>query len=104
MDSNLRPKSLQDFISQSRIKENLSIAIAAARAAERSLDHYLLYGPPVWARRRWLTSSPRRWASVSASPPARPLSAAVTWAAILTNLHAQDILFIDEIHRLGARA
>jgi Holliday junction DNA helicase RuvB len=101
LDSNLRPKTLRDFISQSRVKENMSIAIAAARARGEALDHILLYGPPGLGKTTLanIIASEMGVSIRITSGPAIERSGDL--AAILTNLHSQDILFIDEIHRLG---
>ena len=101
LDSNLRPKTLRDFISQSRVKDNLSIAIAAARARSEALDHILLYGPPGLGKTTLanIIASEMGVSIRITSGPAIERSGDL--AAILTNLHSQDILFIDEIHRLG---
>ena len=68
LDSNLRPSRLAEFVGQHKIKENLGIAIEAARQRGEPLDHILLYGPPALARPRWRRSWRARWASTSASP------------------------------------
>jgi hypothetical protein len=74
----LRPKRLADYVGQVKIREQLEIFIQAARKRSESLDHVLLFGPPGWARPRWPTSSPPKWASICARPPARCWSAPAT--------------------------
>ena len=97
----LRPKALDEYIGQEKIRGQLEIFIEAARKRSEALDHVLLFGPPGWARPRWRTSSRARWASTCARPRARCSSAPGDLAAILTNLEPNDVLFIDEIHRLS---
>ncbi len=67
----LRPQTLDDFIGQKQVRENLKIFIAAAKGRGEALDHVLFHGPPAWARRRWRRSWRARWASASAPPRAR---------------------------------
>ena len=87
---------------RTKAKENLSVFIEAARRRTEPLDHVLLHGPPGpgqdHARR---ASSPPRWESTSASPPAPPLKSPAIWRPCSTNLSENDILFVDEIHRLN---
>ncbi|NMB53983.1 MAG: Holliday junction branch migration DNA helicase RuvB [Leptolinea sp.] len=100
-DMALRPHSLDEMIGQTQIKENLRILIAAARRRTEPLDHVLFYGPPGLGKTT-LAHILANEMSVNIKITAGPaVERAGDLAAILTNLHAGDILFIDEIHRLG---
>jgi len=101
VDHALRPKLLADLIGQHQVKENLSILIEAARQREEALDHVLFYGPPGLGKTTLahiLANEMGVNIKVTSGPA---IERAGDLAAILTNLRAGDILFIDEIHRLG---
>ena len=101
IDTALRPRLLGDIIGQELIRENLSILIAAARKRKEPLDHVLFYGPPGLGKTTLahvLANEMKVSIKITAGPA---VERAGDLAAILTNLHAGDILFIDEIHRLG---
>jgi Holliday junction DNA helicase RuvB len=101
VDQALRPKMLKELIGQDQIKENLSILIAAARQRKEPLDHVLFYGPPGLGKTT-LAHVLANEMSVNIKITAGPaVERPGDLAAILTNLRAGDILFIDEIHRLG---
>jgi Holliday junction DNA helicase RuvB len=101
LDLSLRPKAIDEFIGQSKVKENVKIAIAAANARGEPLDHVLLYGPPGLGKTTlaYVIANEMRVNVRITSGPAIERSGDL--AAILTGLRAQDILFIDEIHRLN---
>jgi len=101
LDQALRPRQLNDIIGQGQVKENLMILIAAARKRQEPLDHVLFYGPPGLGKTTFshvLANEMGVAIKITAGPA---VERAGDLAAILTNLHAGDILFIDEIHRLG---
>jgi Holliday junction DNA helicase RuvB len=101
VDNSLRPQKLTEVIGQEQIKENLSILIEAALQRNESLDHVLFYGPPGLGKTT-LSHVLANEMGVNIKITSGPaVERAGDLAAILTNLRAGDILFIDEIHRLG---
>lgn len=101
LDVGLRPQKLDDYIGQDRVKENLRILIEAAQARGESLDHVLIYGPPGLGKTT-LAHVIANEMGVNIRVTAGPvIERAGDLAAILTNLHKGDVLFIDEVHRLG---
>ncbi len=97
----LRPSYLNEFVGQQKIKENLSIFIQAARSRGESLDHTLFYGPPGLGKTTLATIIAKEMGVNLKSVSGPALSKAADLAAILTNLQENDVLFIDEIHRLN---
>jgi len=101
VERSLRPRVLADFPGQDRVKQNLAIAIEAARKRGDALDHQLLYGPPGLGKTT-LGNIVANEMGVSIRTTSGPaIERPGDLAAILTNLKQHDILFIDEIHRLS---
>ncbi len=97
----LRPKTLDDYIGQDKVKDNLSIYIKAALKRKESLDHVLLYGPPGLGKTT-LSSIIAREMGVNLRVTSGPaIEKQGDLVAILTSLNEGDVLFIDEIHRLS---
>jgi Holliday junction DNA helicase RuvB len=101
LDVSLRPQSLDEYIGQERVKANLRILIEAATARGEALDHVLIYGPPGLGKTT-LAHVVAHEMGVGIKVTAGPaIERAGDLAAILTNLHKGDVLFVDEVHRLG---
>ena len=101
LDATLRPRRLTEFVGQERTKEQLSVALAAAKARGEALDHVLLAGPPGLGKTT-LAYIVHEELGVGIRTIAGPaLERKGDMAAILTALEARDVLFVDEIHRLN---
>ncbi len=100
-DASLRPQRLADFIGQRGVRENLAVFIAAAKERKEALDHVLLHGPPGLGKTT-LAQIVAKELGVGFRATSGPMIVrAGDLAALLTNLEANDVLFIDEIHRLN---
>ena len=97
----LRPQTLDEFIGQKQVRENLKIFIAAAKARKEALDHVLLHGPPGLGKTTMAQIVAREMGVGFRATSGPVIQKAGDLAAQLTNLQAHDVLFIDEIHRLN---
>ncbi|MCF8468198.1 MAG: Holliday junction branch migration DNA helicase RuvB [Sneathiella sp.] len=101
METQFRPQILADFIGQKQVRENLSVFIQAAKARGEALDHVMFFGPPGLGKTT-LSQIVARELGVNFRATAGPvITKAGDLAALLTNLEKNDVLFIDEIHRLS---
>src|SRR3990172_714265 len=100
-ESSLRPRRITEYVGQDKVKENLRIGIAAAQQRGEQLDHVLLYGPPGLGKTT-LANIIAAEMGVSVRTTSGPaIERPGDLAAILTNLQQDDVLFIDEVHRLA---
>ena len=101
IEKTLRPQVLDEYIGQSKVKENMKIYIEAAKKRKEALDHVLLYGPPGLGKTTLSTIISNEMKSNIKITSGPAIEKAGDLAALLTNLHENDVLFIDEIHRLS---
>lgn len=97
----LRPQRFDDYVGQERLKRNLKLAIEAAKKREEPIDHVLLYGPPGLGKTTMASVIANEMGAGFRVTSGPAIERAGDLASILTNLQDGDILFIDEIHRLG---
>lgn len=101
IENKLRPTTMAEYVGQEKVKANLEIYIKAAKERKEALDHVLLYGPPGLGKTtisHIIASEMGSQIKVTSGPA---IEHAADLAAILTNLNTNDVLFIDEIHRLN---
>jgi len=96
----LRPQRLVEFIGQNKVKENLAVAIEAAKSRQEALDHVLLYGPPGLGKTTLATIIANELGAAFQQTSGPMLQIKGELTAILTNLRDRQVLFIDEVHRL----
>ena len=101
LDTHVRPQSLNEFVGQTKVKKNLRVFIEAARGRAEALDHVLFAGPPGLGKTTLAQIMARELGVNFRSTSGPVIAKAGDLAALLTNLEARDVLFIDEIHRLN---
>jgi holliday junction DNA helicase RuvB len=100
-EAGLRPRVLDEYIGQDRVRENLQVSIAAARQRGEALDHVLLYGPPGLGKTTLAYVIAHELGTAVRATSGPVLEKPGDLAAILTNLAGREVLFIDEIHRMS---
>src|SRR5512136_2291674 len=100
LDVSVRPKRLDEYIGQKRVKENIEIAIQAARSRGEALDHVLLYGPPGLGKTTLAQIIASELGVVIKTSSGPLLERKGDLTAILTSLEQKEVFFLDEIHRL----
>ena len=97
----LRPKTMDDYVGQKKVKENLMVYISAAKKRGEALDHVLLYGPPGLGKTTLSAIIANEMGAGFKQTSGPAIEKPGDLASILTNLSENDVLFIDEIHRLN---
>jgi holliday junction DNA helicase RuvB len=100
-EAGLRPRTLDDYIGQDRVRENLQVSIAAARGRGEALDHVLLYGPPGLGKTTLAYVIGHEMGTAVRATAGPVIERPGDLAAMLTNLGEREVLFIDEIHRMA---
>src|SRR3990170_4487070 len=102
LETTLRPRLLEDFVGQTQLKENLKVFIEAAKGRNEALDQVLFYGPPGLGKTTMANIIANELGSQIRATSGPVIEKTGDLAAMLTNLEARDVFFIDEIHRLSS--
>ena len=100
-EASLRPRSLAEFTGQAKLKQNLSIAIEAAKMRDEAMDHVLLYGPPGLGKTTLATLIANELGTAFEQTAAPVLQKKLDLTGLLSNIRSKQVFFIDEIHRLA---
>jgi holliday junction DNA helicase RuvB len=100
-EAGLRPRTLDDYVGQDRVRENLQVAIAAARQRQEALDHVLLYGPPGLGKTTLAYVIGNELAVPVRATAGPVIEKPGDLAAMLTSLQEREVIFIDEVHRMS---
>ena len=100
-EAGLRPRTLDDYIGQARVRENLHVSIEAAKGRSEALDHVLLYGPPGLGKTTLATVIANELGVAIRATAGPVIEKAGDLAAMLTTLQEREVLFIDEVHRMS---
>ena len=102
LEERVRPRSLPEFVGQERLRENLAVFVAAARSRGEPLDHLLFHGPPGLGKTALAGVVAHEMGAQLRATSGPVIERPGDLAALLSNLEAGDVLFIDEIHRLSS--
>ena len=100
LDNTIRPETIEEYVGQSDVKENIKVFVSAAKMRNEALDHVLLYGPPGLGKTTLAHIIANELGSNIKTASGPTIEKSGDLAAILSTLEPNDVLFIDEIHRI----